>query len=107
MMADPNKKKPTPPEIIVEATDWPHFLRTPVDPAERVRRAWRAADELREQIATRKLCTETLHRAIARSVAHAMKSGEPRKRIIFNAMRSYGVGERTVETAIKKFPKEF
>jgi hypothetical protein len=45
----PPPPPPPPPEIIVEATDWPHFLRHPVDPGERARRAQQAADELRER----------------------------------------------------------
>ena len=48
MANDPNAK-PLPPEIIVEATEWPHFLRLPVDPGERVRRAQQAVDEQRER----------------------------------------------------------
>jgi hypothetical protein len=48
MASDP-KAKPPPPEIIVEATEWPHFLQLPVDPGERVRHAQQAVDEQRER----------------------------------------------------------
>jgi hypothetical protein len=41
-MADDPNAKPTPP-------DWPPFLRLPVDPGERARRAQQAADELAQQ----------------------------------------------------------
>jgi hypothetical protein len=99
----PPKSKPPLPEII-EETNWPPFLQAPVDPAERVRRAWQAADELRERMANRKLRTKTLHRAIAQFVACAMKeSGQPRKVIIPDTARFYGVSERTVETAVSEF----
>jgi hypothetical protein len=106
MADDPNAKPPLLPEFI-EGANWPHFLRHPVDPGERARRALQAADELRERMANRELRTETLHRAIARFVRAMKKSGWPRKVIIPDAARTYGVSERTVETAIKKFQKEF
>ena len=50
MADDPNAKPPLLPEII-EGTSWPHFLRHPVDPGERARRATQAADERAQQAA--------------------------------------------------------
>jgi hypothetical protein len=49
-MADDSSAKPPPPEITVEG-EWPYFLRHPVDPGERARRAQQAADELAQQAA--------------------------------------------------------
>jgi hypothetical protein len=71
--------------------------------------AVRLALELaRDRLADRQLHTEVLHRAIAQFVALAVKeSGWNRKKIIGEAMDRYGVGERTVEKAIAKYPKEF
>jgi hypothetical protein len=61
----------------------------------------------RNQMADRQLRTETLHRPIAQFVARAMKeSGWVRKQIISEAVRIYGVSERTVETAIAEFPEK-
>jgi hypothetical protein len=72
-----------------------------------------ALELARKQLADRPLHTEVLHRAIAQFVALAKEeSGRagppwPRKKIIDEAKDCYGVSERTVETAIKKFQKEF
>jgi hypothetical protein len=61
----------------------------------------------RYQLADRQLHTETLYRVIAQFVTLAKKeSGQPRKEIIFQATRIYGVHERTVETAIAEYPEE-
>jgi hypothetical protein len=60
----------------------------------------------RYQLADRQLHTETLHRAIAQFVVIAMKeSGWPRKRIIFEAERIYGLKARAIETAIQELPQ--
>jgi hypothetical protein len=67
-----------------------------------------ALELARKQMADRQLHKEERYRAIARFVAVAMKeSGLPRKAIFDDAMGIYGVKERTIETAIKKFPSEF
>ena len=82
------------------------------DEAQSDRIAERLALELaRYRLADRRLHTEVLHRAIAQFVALAVKerkkSSWNRKKIIGEAMDRYGVGERTVEKAIAKYPKEF
>src|SRR5262245_34801447 len=48
-MADDSNAKPPPPEIIVEATDWPYYLRQSADPREQVRRGRQAVDERHER----------------------------------------------------------
>jgi hypothetical protein len=106
MADDPNAKPPPLPEII-EETNWPHFLRRPADSGERTRRALQAAVELRERMADRKARTAMLYRAIAQFVARAMKeSGLPRKVIIPDTARFYGVKDRTVETAIAEYSEK-
>jgi hypothetical protein len=66
-----------------------------------------ALELARIQLANRRLHTEELYRAIAQFVALAQKeSGWPRKAIISNAMQIYGVGVRTIETAIAKYSEQ-
>jgi hypothetical protein len=66
-----------------------------------------ALELARDRLADRQLHTETLYRAIAQFVALAKdESGRPRKAIIGDAVRIYGVSERTVETALERWLKE-
>src|SRR5258708_18561132 len=66
-----------------------------------------ALELARDRLANRQLHTETLHRAIAQFVDLATReSGWPRKWIIEEAEKRYGVKTRTVETAISEYAKE-
>jgi hypothetical protein len=86
-MADDSNAKPPPSEIVVEATEWPHFLRHPSDSCERVRRAHEQCEHERELV--------NKQRTHARA-AHARQAKPPKRQ------RKVEIVIKIAETVIPK-----